>query len=68
MSLDLDMGYDHIRLSEQANNLCKIILPWGKYRYKRLPMGVSNSSYIFQDKMNKIFHDLNLSNPTSMTC
>ena len=40
-SLDLSMGYYHIRLSEQDINLCTIILLWGKYRYKRLPMGVS---------------------------
>ena len=29
-SLDLNMGYYHILLSEQASNLCTIILPWGK--------------------------------------
>ena len=55
-SLDLNMGYYHIRLREQAINLCTIIPPCVKYRYKRLPMGVSNSPDIFQEKMNKIFH------------
>ena len=34
--------------------LCTIILPWGKYRYKRLPMGFDNSLYIFQQKMNDL--------------
>ena len=29
-SLDLDMEYYHIRLSENTSNLCTIILPWGK--------------------------------------
>ena len=29
---------------------------WGKYRYKRLPMGVANSPDIFQQKMNDLFH------------
>ena len=33
-SLDLNMGYYHIRLSDQASNLCTIILPWGKYGKK----------------------------------
>ena len=37
-SLDLNMGYYHIHLSEEARNLCTIILPWGKYRYRCLPM------------------------------
>ena len=34
MSLDLNMVYYHIRITEDASNLCMIILPWGKYRYK----------------------------------
>ena len=54
-SLDLNMGYYHTRLSKQANNLCTTILPWGKYRYKRLLLGVSNYPDIFQDKMSEIF-------------
>ena len=56
MSLDLNMGYYHIRLRDQDSNLCTIILPWGKYRYKCLTMEVSNSPENFQDKMNKMFH------------
>ena len=28
---------------------------WENYRYKRLPMGVSNSLEIFQERMNKMF-------------
>ena len=27
-SLDLNMGYYHIRLSKNASNFCTIILPW----------------------------------------
>ena len=27
--LDLNMGYYHNRISENASNLCAIILPWG---------------------------------------
>ena len=43
MSLYLNMGYHHIRLSKNASNLCTIIISWGKYHYKYLPMGDSNS-------------------------
>ena len=49
------MGYYYIRLSEQASNQCTIILPWVNYQYKCLPMGVSNSPDIFQEKMNEMF-------------
>ena len=54
-SLDLTMGHYHIRLSNQASNLCTIILPWVKYRYKRLTLGFSNSPDILQEKMKKMF-------------
>ena len=55
-SLDLNMRCYHIQLSENASNLCKIVLLWGKYRYKRLPMGFANSLDIFQQKMNDLLH------------
>ena len=54
-SLYLSTGYYYIHLREEAINLCTIILPWVKYRYKRLPMGARNSLDIFQDKMKKMF-------------
>ena len=47
-SLDLDMGYYHIQITEDASNLCTIILPWKNYHYKRLPTGVNNSLDILQ--------------------
>ena len=50
------MGNHHIRISEQDINLCKMIIPWGNYRYKLLPIGVSNPPDIFQDKINEMFH------------
>ena len=56
MSIDLHMGYYHIRLSENSSNLCTIIILRGKYWYKRLPMVVANYPGIFQQKMNDLFH------------
>ena len=57
-SLDLNMGYYHIRLSPDSRKLCTIILPWGKYEMQRLPMGLCNSPDIFQEKMSELFFDL----------
>ena len=54
-SLDLNMGYYHIELSTEASKLCTIVLPWGKYKYCRLPMGVCNSPDVFQEQMNELF-------------
>ena len=56
MSLDLNMGYYNIRLSNQASNLCTIILPWSQYKYKRLPMEICNSPENFQENMNKMVY------------
>ena len=56
MSLDLNVVYYHIQLNKNASKLCTIILPWGKYCYKRLPIVVDNSPDIFQYKMNDLFH------------
>jgi hypothetical protein len=48
MALDLNMGYYTISLDPDASKICTIIFPWGKYSYKRLPMGIAGSPDIFQ--------------------
>ena len=57
-SLDLNMGYYHIRLTPPASSICTIILLWGKYEYLRLPMGLCNSPDIFQEKMSDLMGGL----------
>ena len=57
-SLDLNMGYYHIELSPNSKRLCTIVLPWGKYEYQHLPMGLNNSPDIFQEKMSILMGDL----------
>ena len=53
-ALDLNMGYYTIRLDPDAQKICTIILPWGKYQYLRLPMGLSCAPDIFQEKMSEL--------------
>ena len=57
-SLDLNMGYYHIELSPFSKKLCTIVMPWGKYEYQRLPMGLCNSPDIFQEYMGELLGDL----------
>ena len=57
-ALDLSMGYYHIPLDEYSQNLCTTILPWGKFKYKKLPMGIAAAPDIFQEIMNKLIGDL----------
>jgi len=57
-SLDLNMGYYHIELTPESSRLCTVVLPWGKYEYLRLPMGLCNSPDIFQEKMSELMAGL----------
>ena len=52
------MGYYHIELDPSSKTLCTIVLPWGKYEYQRLPMGLCNSPDIFQEKMSTLMAGL----------
>jgi hypothetical protein len=58
MALDLNMGFYTIRLDPDAFKICTVIFLWGKYSYKRLPMGIAGSHDIFQNKMSRLMEDL----------
>ncbi len=57
-TLDLNMGNYTIRLDPDASKICTIIFPWGKYSYKKLPMGIVGSPDIFQGKMSELMESL----------
>ena len=57
-SLDLNMGYYHLELSPESKELCTIVLPFGKFEYQKIPMGLCNSPDIFQEKMDELFEGL----------
>ena len=52
------MGYYHIELTPASKGLCTIVLPWGKYEYQQLPMGLCNSPNVFLEKMSDIMAGL----------
>ena len=52
------MGCYHIKLSPHSKELCTIVLPWGKYEYQQIPMGLCNSPDIFQEKMSELMEGL----------
>jgi hypothetical protein len=54
-SLDLNMGYYHIKLCLDSKKLCTLVFPFGKYKMQCLPMGLCNSHDIFQEKMSELF-------------
>jgi hypothetical protein len=53
-ALDLNMGYYHIKLDADAQKICTIVFPWGKFKYKRLPMGIKIALDVFQNVINKL--------------
>jgi len=48
---DLSSGYWHVVLDEESSLLTTFQTPWGRYRWLRLPFGLSVSSEIFQKRL-----------------
>jgi hypothetical protein len=57
-SLDLNMGYYHIKLNPDAQKYCTIITQWGCLSYLRLPMRISSSADKFQERMTELMRGL----------
>ena len=57
-SIDLNMGYYHVKLTPDSSRLCTIVTEFGKYEYLRIPMGVCNSPDIFQERMSDLMAGL----------
>jgi hypothetical protein len=57
-TLDLNMGYYHIKIDADAQKLCTIVFPWHIGKYKRLPMGIKIAPDVFQNVMSKLVQDM----------
>ena len=53
-AIDLNMGYYAMGLTNRSKQICTIILPWGKYHYNSLPMGVCIATDVFQQSLSEI--------------
>ncbi|UYV80773.1 K02A2.6-like [Cordylochernes scorpioides] len=52
--LDANSGFWQIPLSEESSNLTTFLTPFGRYRFKRLPFGISSAPEVFQRKMSNL--------------
>lgn len=57
-ALDLSMGFYHFELDDKLSEMTTFMLPWGLYRYARLPMGLNISPDLFHGKVSTIFADM----------
>ena len=56
--IDATSGYWQIKLSEESSYLTTYNTPFGRYRYLRMPFGISSASEIWQRAMEEEFGDI----------
>jgi len=54
----MNMGCWTITMCPESQRFCTIILPWGKFSYNCLPIGLAPSPYVSQEKMSLLYIDL----------
>ena len=64
-TLDASGGFFQIPLDDDSSFLTTFITPFGKYRFKRVPMGISLGPEVFQMKMEEILGSLEGCEPLS---
>ncbi|UYV69370.1 K02A2.6-like, partial [Cordylochernes scorpioides] len=57
--LDTNSGFWQIKLSEESQTLTTFITPFGRYKFKRLPFGISSAPEHFQKRMSAILRGVN---------
>lgn len=56
--LDLSSGFWHMELDEESSNLTTFMTPFGRFKFNRVPFGLSCAPEMFQGKMIRLFGDL----------
>ena len=56
--VDMSKSYWHQKLTEKSSFLCSFDSPFGRYRFKRMPFGISCASEVAQKIVEKHFGDI----------
>lgn len=55
-TLDTRNGYYQIKLDEESSKLCTFATPFGRFKFLRLPFGITSASEVFQKRFKEIFN------------
>ena len=56
--MDTNSGFHQIRLSKESRAYTTFIMPFGRYRFRMLPFGISAPLEVFQQQMAKTLEGL----------
>lgn len=56
--LDVRNGFWHVKIDEESTYLTTFHTPFGRYRWKRIPFGISSAPEVFQRKMHEFSEGL----------
>ena len=56
--LDVKSGFWHVALNKQSSFLTTFYMPFGRYRWNRMPFGICSAPEIFQQRMHKLIEGL----------
>ncbi|XP_033731758.1 uncharacterized protein K02A2.6-like [Pecten maximus] len=56
--LDAASGFWQIQLEDESADLCTFITPFGRYRFNRLPFGISSAPEIYHRIIHNLFQDI----------
>ena len=57
--LDAKNGFWHVKLDEESSYLTTFHTPFGRYRWCRMPFGISSAPDVFQRRMHELIEGLN---------
>ena len=56
--LDASSGFWQVKLDEPSSKLCTFNTPFGRYKFNRLPFGISSAQDVFQAVTSEMFEDI----------
>ncbi|XP_064458840.1 uncharacterized protein K02A2.6-like [Ornithodoros turicata] len=57
-TLDASSGFWQIQLDKDSSYICTMSTPFGRYRFLRMPFGISTAPEVFQRAMHRVLQDL----------